>query len=136
MRMALSCLAAPIQVKATLSIFGVFTDQDGTAASVDLTGRVGRVCVLTISQSIPAVLDPTVTSTIPISSHRADPSSALDVLDHLNSSSSLQQASATAVVNEYLFHHKKLRYVLSMTFLRKPLMTLPFHCCYSSHRYR
>ena len=95
--------------KATLSIFGVFTDQDGTAASVDLTGPVGRVCVLTVSQSIPALLDPTVTSTIPISSHCADSPSVSDVLDHPTSSSSLRQAIASTFVNEHLRSSQKVK---------------------------
>ena len=88
--------------KATISIFGVFTDQDGTAASVGLTGPVGRVCVLTVSQSIPALVESTVTSTIPISTHCADSPSASDVLDYPNSSSSPKQASASTFVNEHL----------------------------------
>ena len=95
--------------KATLSIFSVFTDQDGTAASVELTGPVGRVCVLTVSQSIPALLDPTVTSTIPISSHRDDSPSASNVLDHPTSSSSLRQASASTVVSEHLRASQKIK---------------------------
>ena len=80
--------------KATL-YFRHFTNQDGT------TGPVGSGSVLTVSRSIPAVLDSTVTFTIPISSHHANSPSASDVLDS-NSSSSLWQATATTVVNDYL----------------------------------
>ena len=42
----------------TLSILGVFTDQDSTASATDLSSSVGRVCVLTVSTTSFAILNP------------------------------------------------------------------------------